>query len=57
LNRKGLEAKDALHLACAIDTKCHYFLTTGDRILKKVIDQKSITVLNPVDFVRKFEPS
>lgn len=31
----GLKSKDALHIACAIEGKAEYFLTTDDKILKK----------------------
>jgi len=53
LMKLGLKNKDALHLACAIKGKCEYFLTTDKGILNKQIT--GITVINPVDFVRKLE--
>jgi predicted nucleic acid-binding protein len=55
LNEKGLKPKDALHIACAIETKCDYFLTTDDLLLKKMHGRNEITTLNPVDFVTKIE--
>ena len=48
---KGLKNKDALHIACAIAAKCAYFLTTDRGVLNKQIG--GITVINPIDFVRK----
>jgi hypothetical protein len=48
----GVSAKDALHVACAIDAKCGYFLTTDDTLLKKISDRNEITVLNPTDFIK-----
>ncbi len=53
---KGVKNKDALHVACAIEGKCDYFLTTDDLILKKLKDFELISVLNPVDFVTLLEP-
>lgn len=47
----GLKNKDALHVACALKGNCDYFLTTDKGVLNKQID--GITVMNPVDFVRK----
>jgi predicted nucleic acid-binding protein len=35
LTEIGLKAKDALHIACAIEGKANYYLTTDDEILKK----------------------
>ena len=49
----GLKNKDALHIACAIEGGCAYFLTTDKGILNKQIS--GITVMNPVDFVRSLE--
>ena len=31
----GVKSKDALHLSCAIEAACDYFITTDDGILKK----------------------
>ena len=50
---KGLKAKDAIHVACAVEGKCDYFLTTDIGILKKNID--IIKVINPIDFIRETE--
>ena len=33
---RGLHAKDALHVACAIVAGCDFFLTTDDFLLKKM---------------------
>ena len=52
LEKHGLRAIDALHVACAESAGADYFLTCDDRLLKK---QKHITVasMNPLDFVQK----
>ncbi len=36
----GIKSKDALHVACAIEGRCDFFLTTDDRVLKKLADYK-----------------
>ena len=49
---EGLKAKDALHVACAIETECDYFITTDDQIISKLTNEKSIKVLNPLNFIQ-----
>ena len=51
----NIKPKDALHLACAIETKSQYFLTTDRILLKKASQLKEITVINPVDFIMIWE--
>ena len=51
LIEKGLKSKDALHLACAIESKAKYFITTDKKIIKRLINCKQITVVNPVIFL------
>lgn len=50
---KGIKAKDALHIACAIKSECDYFITTDMRLLNKNIEK--INIINPIDFVRETE--
>ena len=47
---KGIKKKDALHLACAIEAKCDYFLTTDKKLLRTAFDE--IIVINPIDFIK-----
>lgn len=47
----GVKSKDALHVACAVDAKCDYFLTTDDRIIKKLKNLEEIAVINPLSFI------
>ena len=53
IKQKGLKSKDALHLACAIDAGCHFFITTDSGILNKKIDK--IEILDPINFLKKME--
>jgi len=55
LYEKGLKPKDALHIACATEAKCEYFVTTDDYIIKKMEGRREIFVLNPTDFVKILE--
>jgi hypothetical protein len=50
---KGIRANDALHIACAIETKCEYFITTDTGLTNKTIE--GIKIINPIDFVREME--
>ncbi len=45
----GIKPLDAAHLASAIESKCDYFITTDDRILKHKTDK--IKIINPVQFI------
>ena len=50
----GVKAKDALHIACAIEAKCDYFITTDDEILKKYKND-TIKACSPVEFINIWE--
>ena len=51
----GLKAKDALHLASAIEANARYFLTTDDKILNKTSKLNDIVVISPTDFIKEME--
>lgn len=55
LFNEGLKSKDALHIACAIEADCKYFLTTDDLIIKKMVNKSEIIVSNPIDFLKIIE--
>jgi hypothetical protein len=42
---------DALHIACAVELNCDYFLTVDKGILKKAATITDVSILNPIDFV------
>jgi len=52
LQALGLRAKDALHVASAIDSGCDFFVTTDKRILNK--DIKGVAVASPMAFVEEY---
>ena len=39
------------NIACAIEGKVEYFLTTDDKLLKKFAETKELIVINPVNFI------
>jgi hypothetical protein len=49
----GIKELDALHISCAIEKQCDYFITTDSGPLKINID--GIKIVNPIDFVREME--
>jgi len=49
IKERGLKTKDALHIACAIESNCDYFISTDNRILK--FCDRRIKTINPVDFI------
>ncbi|MDB4665254.1 PIN domain protein [Verrucomicrobia bacterium] len=49
----GLKNKDSLHIGCAIFSKCDFFVTTDDGILRLSNDIQQIQIRNPIDFVRE----
>jgi len=51
--KKNIKPKDSLHLACAIEAKCNYFITTDNKILNKTIE--GIIVIDPINFIRMLE--
>jgi predicted nucleic acid-binding protein len=53
IEKKGIRASDALHIACAIESQCGYFITTDAGLTNKKIE--GIKIINPIDFVRKTE--
>ena len=52
LMARQLRAKDALHVASSIYSKCDYFITTDKKILNKNIPD--IVVVNPITFVGEY---
>ncbi len=52
LVRLGVKPMDALHVACAIEARADYFLTTDKALLRKMANHSDIKVVDPVDFIR-----
>ena len=50
---KGIRSKDALHIACAIESNCEYFITTDKKLENKTID--NILIVNPINFIQIME--
>ncbi|MBV5346929.1 PIN domain-containing protein, partial [bacterium] len=48
LVRIGVKPKDALHVASAIAGEAGYFMTTDDKLVKKMATESQIVAINPV---------
>ena len=46
---RGVKTFDALHVACAVSTKCDYFLTTDKKVLNTPVQE--LKIVNPVQFI------
>ena len=53
LKQRGIRTKDALHLACAVYSKCAYFITTDKQLFK--LKLKEIEIINPLNFINELE--
>nr|VFK66513.1 MAG: hypothetical protein BECKUNK1418G_GA0071005_10966 [Candidatus Kentron sp. UNK]VFK71863.1 MAG: hypothetical protein BECKUNK1418H_GA0071006_10856 [Candidatus Kentron sp. UNK] len=51
----GVKAKDVLHVSAAIEGKADFFITTDDRLLKKLAGTTEIQAANPIDVVGEFD--
>ena len=49
----GVKEKDSLHLACAIESGCDYFITTDRKLLNKHL--ADIKIINPINFILETE--
>ena len=53
LNQQGIKTIDSLHIACAIEAKAAFFLTTDDGVLKKSNLVTDIQITDPIGFIKE----
>jgi predicted nucleic acid-binding protein len=53
LMKLGIRVNDALHIACAAESQCEYFITTDTGLLNKKVE--GVRIINPIDFIRMQE--
>jgi predicted nucleic acid-binding protein len=53
--RGKVKPKDSLHISCAIESGCEYFITTDVPLLKKQALVLELKIINPIDFIREME--
>jgi predicted nucleic acid-binding protein len=54
LERIGIKAVDALHIACAEASNSNYFLTCDKRLINRCVGLP-VKTLNPIDFILEIE--
>lgn len=55
IQKLGVKSKDALHVACSIEAKSDYFLSTDDFLLRKLNGFDKIKAMNPLYFIIALE--
>jgi predicted nucleic acid-binding protein len=53
IQKQKIKVKDSIHIACAIEAGCKYYVTTDDKLLNKIID--NIIVLDPITLIKHLE--
>jgi len=51
LSTKGIRSCDALHISCAMEMLCDYFVTTDRKLLNTPVE--GITIINPIRFIEE----
>lgn len=46
-----IKSKDALHISCAIEAGCNFFLTTDDKLLNKDELIQQLKIISPIRFI------
>ena len=52
LQNRDIRLKDSLHIASAIVSQCHFFITTDHKLLNKQMNE--IAIVNPMYFIQKY---
>ena len=51
----GIKPLDALHISCAVEANCDFFITVDKGILKKKNKIDYISIISPMDFINEQE--
>jgi predicted nucleic acid-binding protein len=54
LTKRGIKAKDSIHLACAYESSCNFFVTMDRRVLKETSIGR-LRIVDPVAFLSESE--
>jgi len=52
--KQHISNKDAIHIACAIEAECDYFITTDDNLIKRY-NGNEITICSPIELIKLLE--
>ena len=55
IKKQGIKSIDALHISCAAEAKCDYFITVDKGILNKKHFVNTIKIRSPIDFIEEQE--
>jgi predicted nucleic acid-binding protein len=55
LEKSGIKTKDAIHLSCAMEADCDYFIMTDDKLIKKTSKLNKVKVISPIGFLKVLE--
>ena len=50
---KGIKPKDALHISCAVNSECKYFVTTDKKLINTPVNE--IKIISPIQFINDME--
>jgi predicted nucleic acid-binding protein len=53
LSAKGIKPCDALHISCAVEMLCDYFVTTDRKLLNTPVE--GITMISPIRFIEEHD--
>jgi predicted nucleic acid-binding protein len=53
IRKYKIKIKDSIHIACAIEAECKYYVTTDDKLLNKNIEK--IIIIDPINFIKQSE--
>jgi predicted nucleic acid-binding protein len=51
IRKQNVKIKDSIHIACAIEAECKYYITTDDKLLNKHIDK--IIITDPINLIKQ----
>ena len=54
MEQNGVDAKDALHVACAVQAECNFMITTDKKLIRRTGLIGEMRVINPVHFVTDY---
>ena len=54
MEQNGVDAKDALHVACAVQADCDFLITTDKKLIRRTGLIGEMRVINPVHFITDY---
>lgn len=54
MEQNGIDAKAALHVACAVQADCNLLITTDKKLIRRTGLIRDMRVINPVHFITDY---